>query len=75
MHWHYWWQAHYLDCLVDAALRKNTKARRARIADTIRGIHVRNLRALTKNRYYDDKAWMALAISRAGELKKLRPYK
>ena len=74
-HWHYWWQAHYLDCQVDAALRKNTKARRALIANTIRGIHVRNLRALTKNRYYDDKAWMALAMARAGELKKLRPHK
>lgn len=75
VHWHYWWQAHYLDCLVDAALRKNTKTRRTLIANTIRGVHVRNLQPLTKNRYYDDKAWMALAIARAGELKKMRPHK
>ena len=22
-HWHYWWQAHYLDCLVDAESRRS----------------------------------------------------
>lgn len=69
-HWHYWWQAHYLDCLVDAAVRKNTKLRRRRIADTIRGIQLRNINALTKNRYYDDKAWLALALARAGAVKR-----
>ena len=75
VHWHYWWQAHYLDCLVDAALRNNTKARRARIADTMRGIRLRNLSQLTKNRYYDDKAWLALAMGRAENLKKVKVHK
>ena len=70
-HWHYWWQAHYLDCQVDAALRQNTKVRRRRIADTIRGIRLRNVEALTKNQYYDDKAWLALAMARAAKLKKV----
>lgn len=68
VHWHYWWQAQYLDCLVDAALRSNTKARRRRIADTLRGIRIRNLTALTKNKYYDDKLWLALAMGRVAQL-------
>ena len=67
-HWHYWWQAHYLDCLVDAASRRPTRARRRTIRDTINGIRVRNLGPLTANRYYDDKAWLALAMRRAGAL-------
>ncbi|QPK78957.1 glycoside hydrolase family 76 [Corynebacterium lizhenjunii] len=75
VHWHYWWQAHYLDCLVDAAWRNNTKIRRRRIADTVTGIRLRNLGPLAKNRYYDDKAWLALAMARAGELKSLKPHK
>lgn len=75
VHWHYWWQSHYLDCLVDAALRNNTKVRRARIADTMRGIRLRNLSQLNKNRYYDDKAWLALAMGRAENLKKVKVHK
>ncbi|HAT1547098.1 glycoside hydrolase family 76 [Corynebacterium sp. HMSC06C06] len=75
VHWHYWWQAHYLDCLVDAALRNNTKVRRARIADTMRGIRLRNLSQLNENRYYDDKAWLALAMGRAENLKKVKVHK
>ena len=71
VHWHYWWQAHYLDCLIDAALRKNTKVRRQRISHTIRGMRVRNLRGLSHNRYYDDKLWLALALGRVGQLEKM----
>ncbi|WIM67424.1 glycoside hydrolase family 76 protein [Corynebacterium breve] len=73
--WHYWWQAHYLDCQVDAALRRDTKARRNRIQDTIRGVQLRNLGKLTKNRYYDDKAWMTLAMNRAAELDRVKRAK
>lgn len=75
VHWHYWWQAHYLDCQVDAALRRATRARRTRIRDTITGIRIRNLSKLTKNNYYDDKAWLALAMDRAGRLDKVSPTK
>lgn len=75
IHWHYWWQAHYLDCLVDAARRRTTKARRDRIRDTMRGISVRNVKKLTTNRYYDDKAWLALALGRAGKVRKVRAPK
>ena len=67
--WHYWWQAHYLDCLVDAALRRPTRARRTVIRDTITGVRIRNLSKLTKNNFYDDKAWLALAMDRAGHIK------
>lgn len=70
-HWHYWWQAHYLDCLVDAEARRSTKARRAAIVRTIRGIRLRNLGKLIKNRYYDDKAWLALALNRVTQSDKV----
>lgn len=75
VHWHYWWQAHYLDCQVDAALRRATRVRRTRIRDTITGIRIRNLSKLTKNNYYDDKAWLALAMDRAGHLNKVSATK
>ena len=71
IHWHYWWQAHYLDCQVDAALRQPTKTRSARIANTMRGIKLRQLRGLERNKYYDDKAWLALAFGRIENAEKL----
>lgn len=73
--WHYWWQAHYLDCLVDAALRGSTTrdtgisedaARHLRSARRLlRGIWLRNGCRWT-NDYYDDMAWLALAAGRFG---------
>lgn len=74
INWHYWWQAHYLDCQVDATIRKSTKARRTRIKKTIRGIRLRNGK-FTSNRYYDDKSWLALALQRVDELEKLKAPK
>ncbi|QGU08390.1 Glycosyl hydrolase family 76 [Corynebacterium occultum] len=74
-HWHYWWQAHYLDCLVDAASRRATQSRQQRINRTMKSIRIRNLGKLTKNRYYDDKAWLALALARADKLKKVNATK
>lgn len=73
--WHYWWQAHYLDCLVDAAGRRATQGRQQRIRHTLRAIRIRNLGKLTKNQYYDDKAWLALAMARASQLKKVKAPK
>lgn len=61
--WHYWWQAHVLDCLVDAQLRDPSEARRKQILAQIRGQRLRNLGVV--NDYYDDMAWLALAIQRA----------
>lgn len=71
VHWHYWWQAHYLDCQVDAALRNNTKLRRQRIADTVRGVRIRNMDKLTANKYFDDKLWLTLALGRVAALPKM----
>jgi predicted alpha-1,6-mannanase (GH76 family) len=65
--WNYWWQAHLLDCLVDAQVRDPQPQRRKRIAGQLRGHHRRNLGRWTNN-YYDDMAWLALATERAGRL-------
>lgn len=68
--WHYWWQAHYLDAVVDAggrALRTGDRtgaeehaARGDRLLKTIR---LRN-RVRWVNDFYDDMAWLALASGR-----------
>jgi len=65
--WHYWWQAHLLDNLVDAQLRDPQPDRLVRIARQIRGHRIRNIGRWT-NDYYDDMAWLALALERAGRL-------
>lgn len=79
--WHYWWQAHYVDCLVDAGRRElgngATPAARfngpehpsaGRLASRlVTGVRLRN--ALTfVNNYYDDMAWLALATHRLDQL-------
>ena len=69
--WHYWWQAHLLDTLVDAEERDPRPARVGRIARQIRGHHARNLGRWT-NSYYDDMAWLALALERAGRIAGVR---
>lgn len=65
--WHYWWQAHLLDCLVDAQVRDPSPERLRRITRQIRAHRVRNLGRWT-NDYYDDMAWLALALERAARL-------
>ena len=64
--WHYWWQAHLLDCLVDAQVRDPQPDRRLRIERQIRAHRLRNTGWV--NDYYDDMAWLALALERAGRL-------
>lgn len=79
--WHYWWQAHYVDCLVDTGRRElgsgATPAARfngphrpsaGRLASRlVTGVRIRN--ALTfVNNYYDDMAWLALATLRLDRL-------
>lgn len=63
--WHIWWQAHLLDCSVDAWLRSPDAARAQRIRVIARSIRLRNGGRLT-NDYYDDMAWIGLAVQRAG---------
>jgi predicted alpha-1,6-mannanase (GH76 family) len=62
--WNYWWQAHLLDCLLDAEIRDPQADRRLLIGRLIHGIRARNL-GRWSNRYYDDMAWLALAFERA----------
>ncbi|SFP78583.1 Predicted alpha-1,6-mannanase, GH76 family [Amycolatopsis arida] len=63
--WNYWWQAHLLDCLVDAELRAPAADRRRTIRRLARSVWLRN-RCGWRNDYFDDMAWLALALQRAG---------
>jgi predicted alpha-1,6-mannanase (GH76 family) len=65
--WHYWWQAHLLDCLVDAQLRDPQPERRTKINWQVRSHRLRNNFSWINN-YYDDMAWLALALERAARL-------
>jgi predicted alpha-1,6-mannanase (GH76 family) len=78
--WNYWWQAHYVDCLVDAGLRELASGSRfdggdrpsagglaSRVVTTIR---LRNFLRYV-NSYYDDMAWLALAVLRLDALAEL----
>src|SRR6476659_3952763 len=65
--WHYWWQAHLLDCLVDAQVRDPQPDRLTKITRQIRSHRLRNNGSWVNN-YYDDMAWLALALERAGRL-------
>lgn len=66
-HWNYWWQAHLLDTLVDAQLRAPSPERLALIARFGRSVRLRNFGRWT-NEYYDDIAWMGLALQRVRAL-------
>jgi predicted alpha-1,6-mannanase (GH76 family) len=78
--WHYWWQAHYVDCLVDAGRREQgsgTPAARFNgphhpsagtlASRLVTGIRLRNAFTFVNN-YYDDMAWLALATHRLQRL-------
>jgi predicted alpha-1,6-mannanase (GH76 family) len=65
--WHYWWQAHLLDNLVDAQVRDPQPERQDKITQQIRGHRLRNNGSWV-NDYYDDMAWLALALERSGRL-------
>ncbi|MBV8540045.1 MAG: glycoside hydrolase [Pseudonocardiales bacterium] len=70
-HWHYWWQAHLLDCTIDAYHRAPTQWRRETIAALACGVRVRNITGWV-NDYYDDIAWLGLALQRGATLAGLR---
>lgn len=79
--WHYWWQAHYVDCLVDTGRRElGTDGRpgdrfdgadrpsAGRLASRlVTGIRLRNFLTVVNN-YYDDMAWLALSTLRLEHL-------
>ncbi|MGH3858611.1 glycoside hydrolase family 76 protein [Actinokineospora sp.] len=66
VNWNYWWQANLLDCLIDAQVRAPSPNRLSTIHKHVRGIHLRNFRQWT-NEYYDDIAWLGLALLRASD--------
>ncbi|MGX5358468.1 glycoside hydrolase family 76 protein [Kocuria sp. KH4] len=71
--WHYWWQAHLLDALVDAARRHRDEPDRAEelrrdAHRLLRGITLRSGGRVTQNSYYDDMAWLLLAVGRLAAL-------
>jgi predicted alpha-1,6-mannanase (GH76 family) len=75
--WSYWWQAQLLDCLIDAELRAPGVIRRRRIRQVARAVPLRNGGRWSKN-YFDDMAWMALALQRGSHhflLEKERPLR
>lgn len=65
--WHYWWQAHLLDCLVDAQQRDPQPHRHVQINRQVRSHRLRNNFSWINN-YYDDMAWLALALERAARI-------
>lgn len=75
--WHYWWQAHYVDCLVDAGGRElaagaafdgGGRPSAGRLASRlVTTIRLRNAFTFVNN-YYDDMAWLALATHRLESL-------
>lgn len=60
----YWWQAHALDLLVDGLERTGREVYAERIRSLYEGLVKRNGGHLI-NEFYDDMAWMALALLRA----------
>lgn len=63
--WHYWWQAHFVDCLIDAIERRSAVVDPALARRHVRGMWLRNGFRF-RNSYYDDMAWLALAAQRSG---------
>ena len=62
--WHYWWQAHALEVLLDGHEAGDPSAG-PRALRLIHGITRRTGGDLTANPYYDDLAWMGMATMRA----------
>ncbi|MHA7271752.1 glycoside hydrolase family 76 protein [Arthrobacter sp. HLT1-20] len=72
--WNYWWQAHYVDALVDTARLAHGAGKAIAAAQELerahsllRGIMVRNFLRFP-NYFYDDMAWLALAAARLNDL-------
>lgn len=62
--YHYWWQVQLLDCLLDAQARQPDRHRQGLIRSLPRALWVRNGFSWI-NSYFDDIAWLALALGRA----------
>lgn len=62
----YWWQAHGLNTIIDASIRVKDDRYFKMISDFHSGI--KNANNGYTNNYYDDMAWMGIALLRAHEL-------
>ncbi len=71
---HYWRNAHALDVLLDAYIRKNDPQIKARMDELLEGMKTRNGNTYI-NHFYDDMEWMALACIRAFEVTSDAKYK
>lgn len=70
---HYWWQAHALDVLVDAFERSGEPIHLLRAEQLLQGMIKRNSGVIT-NDYYDDMQWLALALLRLYDVTKNESY-
>ncbi len=61
---HYWWQAHAFDVLVDGYTRTGDEAYVEKMSALYEGILTRNAGVLP-NEFYDDMEWLAIAFLRA----------
>jgi predicted alpha-1,6-mannanase (GH76 family) len=74
LNWNYWWQAHLLDCLVDAQHRQPNPGRAATIRRLVRGVRMRNFGSWT-NELNDDISWLGLALLRAHQVEDVPVHK
>lgn len=72
--WHYWWQAHLMDALIDTGFRhqvagklEEASAALRQARAVLRSIQVRNY-GFYPNDFYDDMAWLTLACERLNRL-------
>jgi predicted alpha-1,6-mannanase (GH76 family) len=70
---HYWWQAHALDTLIDAFERTENKSYLSRADSLLQGILVQNKGSIT-NDYFDDMQWLALALLRFYDVTREKKY-
>lgn len=60
--WHYWWHAHLIHALGEAEHHRPERGRRRLIGEVLRGVTVRTAGSWVTP-FYDDIAWMALALA------------
>jgi predicted alpha-1,6-mannanase (GH76 family) len=70
---HYWWQAHAMDTLIDAFERCGEPIYLLRAEQLLQGIFKRNGGKMT-NDFYDDMQWLALALLRLYDVTKKANY-
>lgn len=62
--WHYWWHAHLVHALTEAERHRPSASRRRLVTATARGVTLRTAGTWTTP-FYDDIAWMGLALAEA----------